>query len=98
MPAYILALRREAVKKPDAMAEYQRRTREIKTGFDMIPRIIYGDIHPLEGNAPDGVILLEFPTLEEARAWYENPEYQDAVPFRQQAADYDMFIAEGLDR
>jgi len=96
MPAYIFALRKEPVKNSDAMAEYQRRTREIKTTFDMVPRIIYGDIHRLEGNAPDGVILLEFPTLKEARAWYENPQYQDALPFRQQAADYDMFIVEGL--
>ena len=98
MPAYILALRKEPVKDPDAMAEYQRRTREIKTSFDMIPRIIYGDIQSLEGNVPDGVILLEFPTVQAARAWYENPEYQAAVPSRQQAADYDMFIVDGLDR
>jgi len=98
MAAYIFALRREPVKNPDAMAEYQRRTRAIKTRFDMIPRIVYGEIQSLEGNAPDGVILLEFPTIEEARAWYENAEYQDAVPFRQQAADYDMFVVQGLEQ
>jgi uncharacterized protein (DUF1330 family) len=96
MPAYLIALRKEPVKNPDAMAEYQRRTREMKTKFDMTPRVVYGDIQSLEGNPPDGVIVLEFPTIEEARAWYENPEYQDAVPFRQQAADYDIFIVQGL--
>lgn len=96
MSAYLFAIRKEPVKDPEAMAEYQRRTREIKTKFDMIPRIIYGDIQSLEGNAPDGVILLEFPTIEEARAWYETREYQDAVPFRQQAADYDMYIVQGM--
>jgi uncharacterized protein (DUF1330 family) len=80
------------------MAEYQGRTRNIKANFDMVPRIIYGNIQSLEGKAPDGVILLEFPTVDEARAWYENPEYQEAIPFRQQAADYDVFIVEGLDR
>lgn len=96
MPAYLFAIRKEPVKDPDAMAEYQRRTREIKTTFDLIPRVVYGEIQSLEGNTPDGVILLEFPTIEEARAWYENSEYQDAVPFRQQAADYDMFIVQGV--
>mgnify|MGYP000111992917 CR=1 FL=1 len=96
MPAYLIALRKEAVRNPDAMAEYQRRSREIKASFDMVPRVVYGEVQALEGAPPDGVILLEFPTAEEARAWYDNPEYQDAVPFRQQAADYDMFIVDGL--
>jgi uncharacterized protein (DUF1330 family) len=98
MPAFVFALRREPVKDPDAMAEYQRRTREIKTGFELIPRVLYGDIQNLEGNVPDGVVLLEFPTIREARAWYEDKEYQEAVPFRQQAADYDLFIVQGLER
>jgi len=98
MPAYLIALRKEPVKNPDAMAEYQRRTRAMKTKFDMSPRVVYGDIQSLEGNPPDGMILLEFPTIEEARAWYDNPEYQDALPFRQQAADYDMFIVQGLEQ
>ena len=98
MPAYLIALRKAPVKDPDAMAEYQRRTRAMKTKFDMSPRVVYGDIQSLEGNPPDGMILLEFPTIEEARAWYDNPEYQDALPFRQQAADYDMFIVQGLEQ
>jgi uncharacterized protein (DUF1330 family) len=96
MPAYLFALRKGPVRDADAMAEYQRRTLEIKAVFDMVPRIVYGDVQPLEGAAPDGVILLEFPSIEEARAWYENPEYQNAVPFRQQAADYDVFIVQGM--
>lgn len=96
MPAYLFALRKEPVRDADAMAEYQRRTRNIKAGFDMVPRIVYGDVQTLEGVAPDGVILLEFPSVEEARDWYNNPEYQDAVPFRQQAADYDVFIVQGV--
>jgi uncharacterized protein (DUF1330 family) len=96
MPAYLLAIRKGPVKDPAAMAEYQRRTREIKAKFELVPRVVYGEIQPLEGDTPDGVIVLEFPTMEEARAWYENSEYQDAVPFRQQAADYDMFIVQGM--
>ncbi len=96
MTAYLFALRREPVRDEDAMAEYQRRAGGMTTSFDMVHRIVYGDVQQLEGKAPDGVILLEFPTVEEARAWYENPEYQDAIPFRQQAADYDVFIVQGV--
>jgi uncharacterized protein (DUF1330 family) len=61
-----------------------------------VPLAVYGDIITLEGEAPDGAIVLEFPTIEDARAWYESPDYQAAIPYRQQAADYDMFIVDGL--
>ncbi len=97
MPAYLYALRKGPVKDAQAMAEYQRRTRAMTATFDMTPRVVYGEVQVLEGSAPDGVILLEFPTVEEARAWYENPEYQEAIPFRQQAADYDVFIVQGFE-
>ncbi|GIX29740.1 MAG: hypothetical protein KatS3mg124_0212 [Porticoccaceae bacterium] len=41
-------------------------------------------------------MLLEFPSREAALAWYHGEDYQAAVPFRQRAADYDVFIVEGL--
>lgn len=97
MPAYLIALRREPVRDAEAMAEYQRRTRAISGDFSLVPRVIYGAVEELEGTAPDGVIVIEFPTMEEARAWYHNEDYQAAVPFRQQAADYDLFLVQGID-
>ncbi len=96
MPAYIIGLRKANVKDTEAMAEYQRRTRAMTPAAKLIPKIVYGEIQSLEGEAPDGVVVLEFATKAEAKAWYDNPEYQAAIPFRQQAADYDMFIVEGL--
>ncbi len=98
MPAYIISIRKGPVKDQGAMTEYQTRTRQMKATFKMIPRIIYGKTEGLEGTLPDGVVMLEFPTMEEARAWYDNPEYQQAAAFRQKAADYEMFIVEGLAR
>lgn len=78
------------------MAEYQRRTRALPSNPALVPLAIYGGITALEGEAPDGAIVLEFPTTEDALGWYQNEDYQAAIPFRQQAADYDMFIVEGL--
>ena len=60
--------------------------------------MIYGGTEALEGDAPDGVIVLELPTMDDAREWYNNPDYQAAIPFRQKAADYEMYIVEGLNR
>ncbi len=98
MPAYIIAIRRHPVRDADAMAEYQRRTRAMAGDFKLIPRVVYGAVEPLEGAAPDGVVVIEFPTVEDARAWYEDGDYQAAIPYRRRAADYDMFIVEGLEQ
>jgi uncharacterized protein (DUF1330 family) len=96
MAAYMVIVRRGAIRDEAAMAEYQRRTRALPTTTQVVPLAVYGDIITLEGNAPDGAIVLEFPTVEDAQAWYQSPDYQAAIPYRQQAADYDMFIVNGL--
>jgi uncharacterized protein (DUF1330 family) len=44
------------------------------------------------GPAPARVVVLEFPTYEQALAWYHSDEYQAAVPIRQQTADTSLFM------
>jgi uncharacterized protein (DUF1330 family) len=96
MPAYLIAIRKGPVRDAEAMAEYQRRTRQIGADIKLLPRVVYGDIQSLEGDAPDGVVVIEFATLEDARAWYHSEAYRAAIPFRQRAADYDVFVVEGI--
>lgn len=96
MAAYMIIVRRGAIRDEAAMAEYQRRTRALPPTAHVVPLAVYGDIIALEGDAPDGAIVLEFPTIKDAQAWYQSPDYQAAIPYRQQAADYDMFIVNGL--
>ena len=61
----------------------------------MKPLVIYGDTIGVECPAPDAVIMLEFPKLAEAQAWYKSPGYQAALPHRPKAADYRAFIVRG---
>lgn len=96
MPAYLIAQREGPVRDEAAMAEYQRMNRENQGEFKLKPLAVYGATDALEGDAPDGTIIIEFPSVEEARAWYNSPAYQAAIPFRQKAADYRIFIVEGL--
>lgn len=56
----------------------------------------YGALKVLEGPDCDGVAIMEFPSLADAEAWYNSPEYQEARPFRRQAGDYRVMIVEGL--
>ena len=98
MTAYMLLIRDEPVRDPDAMAEYQRINREnmAELGATMTPLVVYGAVEALEGPNPDGVLVLQFPTVEDAKAWYESPAYQAALPQRKKAADYRAMIVQGL--
>jgi len=60
------------------------------------PLAVYGAMQALEGKAPEGAIILQFDTVEDARAWYESPGYQAALPHRLRAADWRAFIVEGM--
>lgn len=95
MPAYFIAIRKDPVRDTEAMNEYQSRTIAMQGDFKMIPRVIYGAVTGLEGKTPDGVVMLEFPSSEDARNWYNNEQYQAALPYRLKAADYETFIVEG---
>lgn len=96
MPAYMIFIREEPVRDPEAMAEYRRINRQNVGDFKMKPLVVYGATEAIEGKAPDGIIVLEFPTAEDARAWYNSPGYQAAVPHRLRAADYRAIIVEGF--
>lgn len=96
MPAYLIVMRTEPLRDAEAMAEYQRRTREKRPPIPLKPLVVNGRFETLEGNAPDAVVMLEFDSMEQARAWYDSEEYQEALPHRLKSADYQAIIVEGL--
>lgn len=96
MPAYLIVVRNGPVSDPAEMAEYQRKTREAAPSVSVKPLVVYGGIEGLEGAAPDAVVMLQFETVDDAKAWYNSPGYQAALPHRLNAGDYRSFIVEGL--
>ena len=96
IPAYIIVLREGPVTDAQAYAEYQRKNREQPPAVELKLLVAYGGMQALEGEAPDGVVMLEFNTVEDARAWYESPGYQSALPYRLRSADWRAIIVEGL--
>jgi len=40
-------------------------------------------------------VVLEFPTMERARAWYHSPEYAPALALRHKAAAAKLILVEG---
>jgi uncharacterized protein (DUF1330 family) len=80
------------------MDKYRARNRQapVDPKLQLKPLVVYGKMEALEGKAPDGIILLQFPTVADAKAWYNSPDYQAAIPHRLNAADYRAVIVEGL--
>jgi uncharacterized protein (DUF1330 family) len=62
--------------------------------------LVRGDkIVPLAGNwNPQRVIVMEFPSLEQAQAWYNSPEYRAIAPLREQSTKSRAIIVEGVER
>lgn len=55
-----------------------------------------GAVEPKEGGwQPKRLVVLEFPSLEQARAWYHSPEYAPALALRTKAARSKVLLVEG---
>lgn len=47
---------------------------------------------------PHRILVLEFPTMEQAIAWYESPEYAPIKALRLANATSDLLFVEGVER
>ena len=57
-----------------------------------------GPMHLLEGEwQPKRLVVLEFPTLERAREWWESEAYAPAKALRQSLAHTEMVLISGYD-
>lgn len=56
-----------------------------------------GTSETLEGDwVPGRVVVLEFPTSAKAREWWASETYRPAKELRQQSAEADMILVEGV--
>jgi uncharacterized protein (DUF1330 family) len=47
------------------------------------------------GWTPKRIVVLEFPTMEQARKWYHSPDYAPALALRLKAAKSKVILVEG---
>jgi uncharacterized protein (DUF1330 family) len=56
-----------------------------------------GKVETLEGDwAPKRFVMVEFPSVEKAKAWWDSPEYKDAKALRQATSQTQMIVVEGV--
>jgi uncharacterized protein (DUF1330 family) len=95
MTAYII-FTREKMRDPAEFETYGKMAGATLAGHEAKPLSFYGKHETLEGAPIDGAVVVEFPTIEAAKAWYDSPAYREARAHRFAAADYRCFITEGL--
>jgi uncharacterized protein (DUF1330 family) len=94
MPAYVIA--DIEVKDQDAFGEYRARVGGTIEKYGGRYLVRGGAHEAVEGTwKPRRLIVLEFPDLRTANAWYRSPEYAPLIAMRQKAADGSVVIVDG---
>ncbi len=93
--SYYIIFIKEKVRDNAEIEQYGKLVSAAAAGRNMKKLAAYGEIETLEGAQALGTVLLEFPTRQEALAWYNSEEYKKARAHRFLGADYRVIMFEG---
>lgn len=95
MSAYIIFIRNKMINSEE-LEKYEPMAAASFTDT-LKPLAAYGKLEHLEGDMPaEGIVLLEFPSIEEAHRWYDSPAYTEARKQRKLGAEYSAYLFEGI--
>lgn len=95
MAAYIV-FTRESTQDPAELQTYSEKVGATLAGHPITVLAAYGRHEVLEGPEVEGVVILEFPSFDEAKAWYDSPAYREVREHRFRGAEYRSVIVESL--
>ena len=102
MAAYVIGLV-ELANLDQWQPEYRNAVTPLieKYGGKYIARAIGSDPEMLEGSAPEDAAsftLLEFPNMDAARSWYNDPDYKQYIQLRQKSGTkLKLVLVDGCD-
>lgn len=95
MPAYILV--EVNIHSPVEYEDYKKLTPASLKPFDGKFIVRGGNAELLGGEGePKRIVVLEFPTKEQAKAWWSSEDYAPAKALRQRTAATRMILVEGV--
>ena len=95
MSAYVIA--EVNVTDPKLYADYRKVVAATIEKYGGRFAIRGGKVESKEGGwAPARLVMLEFPTMDQARKWYDSPEYAPALALRLKAANAKLILVEGV--
>jgi uncharacterized protein (DUF1330 family) len=95
MPAYLIA--EVDVTDPAGFEEYRRQVPATIAKYGGRYLVRGGAVDALEGDwRPARLVVLEFPSLEQARRWYDCQEYKGPRALRQRTATTKLLLVDGV--
>jgi uncharacterized protein (DUF1330 family) len=95
MAAYFIS--DASVKNAEALEVFRARALASITHYGGRYLARAGSVEPVEGSwKPSAIIIIEFPDLDRAKAWYRSAEYAAALAVRDDAISRDMILVEGM--
>jgi uncharacterized protein (DUF1330 family) len=95
MPAYAIAHLRDAAPHPDIAAYIERVTATFEPyGGRFLVHAMQHEVK--EGGWPGHVVVIGFPDIHQARAWWDSPAYQEIAPLRSRHIEGDIILVPGV--
>jgi uncharacterized protein (DUF1330 family) len=95
MGAYVVA--DVSVTDPAGFEDYRKQVPATVTKYGGRFVARGGVVQVLEGNwQPKRLVILEFPSAEQAKRWYDSPEYRDPKALRTKTAQTNLILVEGV--
>lgn len=95
MPAYVIANLQDAEPHPD-IAEYVERIGDTFEPYGGRFLVHMTQHEVKEGSWAGSVVMIGFPGIDEARAWWDSPAYQQIAPLRSRHIKGDIILIEGV--
>ena len=85
------------IKNPEVYEEYKKLAKPIAEKFGGVYRTRGGEIDLRQNElwTPTRVVIIEFPSMDNARTFLDSEEYAPVKLIREQNADCTVFIVEG---
>jgi uncharacterized protein (DUF1330 family) len=95
MTAYAIAHLRTPTSNAD-IYEYIERIQSTMDPFGGRFLVHGAEVDVMEGSWPGTIVILEFPDVGQARAWYDSPAYREILPLRTRHIEGDTIIVPGV--
>jgi uncharacterized protein (DUF1330 family) len=85
------------VKDRERLGEYLRLSQHTLEPYGGVFHVQAGAVEVIEGDwDPSVVVVVEFPSMEQAKQWYESADYAPALRVKPDALERNMIVVEAL--
>jgi uncharacterized protein (DUF1330 family) len=95
MSAYLIFTRDKTLDARE-LATYSKDVPATLAGHPVKVLALYGQHEDLEGASTEGTVILEFPNIQAAKAWYDGSAYRKVREHRFKGAMYRVTLVDGV--